>query len=529
MKKLINTIYFALLNCICIMNCMACSSSGDDNGDAPVAFTISQTELAFDKAAGSQNIVVKGAKSVTVSSTEAWCTATASKYSDVTNAITVKVEVSDNAEAVERTASVTISANSERKTVTVTQKPGDSKAEETPDTPDNPDTPDPIVNPITANARELAKLMYPGWNLGNTLEGGNSAHLFTNNGGLGAETSWQSTKTSLAIIQYVKSLGFNSVRIPCAWAMGHISNAATYEIDKAWMDRVQEIVDYCVQSDMIVLLNDHWDGGWLENNIKDNNKKAENKKILAALWKQIAERFRDYDDHLLFAGLNEPNAENQTQTDNLIEFEQVFIDAVRATGGRNATRTLVVQGPTTNIDHTCNFYKQMPTDPAGDGHLMMEIHYYDPWQFWGMEADESWGKMFFYWGSGNHQSGSKHNPSWDCEESYMDKQLTLMQTNFVNKGIPVIIGEFGANWRNISSISGESQAKHDASIKTHYYTLYKLAKDKGMVPMVWDVNSCNQNGVKGNMTVINRTKLSVWNTNAMNGMTEGAKDGVWPY
>lgn len=365
------------------------------------------------------------------------------------------------------------------------------------------------------SATEVAQRMGVGWNLGNTLEAGNSAHIFTNKGGLGAETAWQSTKTSQAIIDYVRSLGFRSIRIPCAWVMGHITDKETNQIDPKWMARVKEIVDYCIKADMYVMLNQHWDGGWLENNIKDNSKKEANKLVLEQIWTQIANEFKDYDERLLFAGLNEPNAENQAETNNLIEYEQVFINTVRATGGNNEKRILVVQGPSTNIDHTCNFYKTMPTDPTATDRLMMEVHYYAPWQFWGMKQDESWGRMFYYWGKDNHVAGSKHNPDWDCEEAYMESQLKLMKRKFCDKGIPVIIGEFGAEWRNLSGKAGESQEKHDASIRLHYYLLHKLCLDMGIVPMAWDTNYLSYS-----MTIIDRKGLKVFNPIMMDAIRQ---------
>ena len=369
---------------------------------------------------------------------------------------------------------------------------------------------------------QMIEEMTPGWNLGNTMEAGNNANNFTNKGGLGAETSWQQTKTTQQVIDYVKARGFKSVRIPCAWVMGHLSDGTNYTIDAQWMARVKEIVDYCLNANLYVIINDHWDGGWLENHIADSNINTinKNKTILHTLWTQIATAFRDYDERLLFAGLNEPNADNQNATNNLIQYEQVFIDAVRATGGNNAQRVLVIQGPSTNIDHTCNFMKDNLPQDSAEGRLMIEVHYYNPWQFWGMEKDESWGKVFYYWGEGNHHPGSQHNATWG-EEAEMRSQLQKMKTNFVDKGIPVVIGEFGANWRNISNLSGESQEKHNASIKAHYRELHRLCKELGgMAPYTWDINVANQNGTKGIMTLINRKELSVYCTYAMEGINE---------
>ncbi len=378
---------------------------------------------------------------------------------------------------------------------------------------------------FSRSAMEIVNDMSPGWNLGNTLEAFTTwtgAALWNNKGGLAAETGWQSTKTTPEIIAYVKSLGFKSVRIPCAWAAGHISDTSTYEIDAAWMARVKEIVDYCIDEGLYVVINDHWDGGWLEEHIKDSDptKIGTNKYILKTLWTQIAETFKDYDEHLLFAGLNEPNADLQSSTNNLIQYNQTFVDAVRETGGNNAQRVLVVQGPSTNIDHTCNFMAgKMPTDVV-EGKLAIEVHYYNPWQFWGMEKDESWGKVFYYWGAGNHHSGSQHNATWG-EETEMKNQLQKMKTNFVDKGYPVVIGEFGANWRDLSGLEGESQEKHNQSIKSHYRELFRLTKEMGgMVPMVWDTNYTSQNGTKGSMTIIDRTHLTIFGTYAMEGINE---------
>ena len=388
---------------------------------------------------------------------------------------------------------------------------------------------------LDRSAMDVVNDMSPGWNLGNTFEATTSwtgGALWNNKGGLGAETGWQDTKTSQAVIDFVKSLGFKSIRIPCAWAYGHISDASNYTIDAAWMARVKEVVDYCINDGLYVVLNDHWDGGWLEEKMKDSNAAniAQNKGILKLLWTQIANAFKDYDEHLLFAGLNEPGADNQASTNNLIQYNQTFVDAVRATGGNNAKRVLVVQGPSTNIDHTCNFMNgKMPNDIV-PGKLAIEVHYYNPWQFWGMENDESWGKVFYYWGNGNHHSGSTHNATWG-EEKDMKDQLQKMKTYFVDKGYPVVIGEFGANWRDISKLSNESQEKHNASIKAHYKELHRLCKEMGgMVPMTWDINSRNQNGTKGTMTIVDRKNLTIYGKYALEGINEiyprPSEDGV---
>ena len=369
-------------------------------------------------------------------------------------------------------------------------------------------------------AMEVAQCMMPGWNLGNTMEaavswGNNPTQLFKNNGGLACETAWQGTKTTQRVIDYVRDQGFRSVRIPCAWVWGHIADAENYTIDAAWMARVKQIVDYCINDGLYVMLNDHWDGGWLDSNLTATGaQKEKNKAVLAAIWTQIAQTFKDYDDHLVFAGLNEPPVEKQSDLNALLEYHQTFIDAVRATGGNNAKRLLVVQGPSTDVEKTCNWMAgKMPSDPIGNK-LAVEIHFYYPWNFWGMEKDESWGNMFYYWGSGNHVSGSKHNATYG-EEAQMKAMADQLKTKFVDKGIPVINGEYGVIWRTVTG-SNESQEKHNASIKHYYRTMNQLCMERGIVPMAWDTNSTGAN----QMTIINRANLSIYNQLMLDGIHE---------
>lgn len=369
-------------------------------------------------------------------------------------------------------------------------------------------------------AQEVAQRMMPGWNLGNTLEanvswGSNPAKLFENNGGLAAETAWQPTITTQAVIDYVKAQGFRSIRIPCAWVWGHISDSSNYTIDATWLNRVKEIVDYCIRDDLYVLLNDHWDGGWLDDNLLATGaQKEKNKAVLAAIWTQIANEFKDYDDHLIFAGQNEPPIEKQSDIGVLVEYQQTFIDAVRATGGNNAKRLLVVQGPSTSAENTCSWLAgRMPTDPIGNK-LAVEIHFYYPWNFWGMTKDESWGNMFYYWGEGNHVSGSTHNATWG-EEAQMTVIANELKSKFVDKGIPVINGEYGVIWRTVSG-ANESQEKHNASIKYYYRFMNQMCMERGIVPMAWDTNSTGTN----QMTIINRQTLTIYNSLMLDGIHE---------
>ena len=367
---------------------------------------------------------------------------------------------------------------------------------------------------------EIAKNMYPGWNLGNTMEAS------------GGETSWQSTKTTQEIIAYVKSLGFRSVRIPCSWYI-HCTKSGDYTIDASWMARVKEVVDYCINDDLYVVLNDHYDGDWIEESgFKDitASKVDELCGIMGNLWTQIANEFKDYDNHLLFAGLNEPFQSNNSSSvedkvATLVKYEQAFVDAVRATGGNNASRILVVQGPATDIDLTLKHYNTLPVDNVKDA-MMVEVHYYSPWNFCGMESNESWGSMFFYWGAENHLSGSSYNANWG-EVDMMKDYFGKMRASFADKGHPIIIGEYACQWRDLSSLSSESQEKHNASVKAFYKAVSQYGPENGMIPMTWDINYCNNGGTKGTMTLIDRNSLEVFNTFAMEGIQEGNAAAVW--
>lgn len=381
------------------------------------------------------------------------------------------------------------------------------------------------------NAIEIAPKMYPGWNLGNTLEGGGTDNVYTNNGGLGAEKAWQGTTTTQAIIDFVAAQGFKSVRLPAAWVMGHIIDGEEgMTIDAAWMARVKEIVDYCINANLYVLLNDHWDGGWIQGTFKKDISEPTIEKNCAKmrrLWSQIAEVFKDYDEHLLFAGLNEPEAETEAQTRALMTYEQAFIDAVRATGGNNASRTLVVQGPNTSIELSSKWVDMSWFNDPAKNALMIEVHYYSPPQFTGVWEGPNGDEPYYFWGAANHvPSGTwaKYNCSWG-EEAYVREQFDMMKKSFTDKGYPVILGEYGANWREFSNSS--IQKKHDASIRLFHKTVNEEAIKRGIIPYVWDINNPNRYGTGGIMCIIDRSKPSVFDQNSLDGILEGSAAATW--
>ncbi|QTE42174.1 MULTISPECIES: glycoside hydrolase family 5 protein [Mucilaginibacter] len=160
-----------------------------------------------------------------------------------------------------------------------------------------------------------------GWNIGNTMEAP------------GGETGWGNPLITEDYIKLVKRSGFNAIRIPCAW--DQYSDKKTAKIQDAWLKRVKHVIRYCVENDMYVLLNIHWDGGWLENNITPAKQDSVNGKQ-KAFWEQIATAMRDFDEHLMFASANEPSTNDAAQMSVLLSYHQTFVNAVRSTGGRNS-------------------------------------------------------------------------------------------------------------------------------------------------------------------------------------------------
>ncbi|WPR76171.1 cellulase family glycosylhydrolase [Algoriphagus sp. NG3] len=335
----------------------------------------------------------------------------------------------------------------------------------------------PDASGMSSNAVELAAKMKMGWNLGNTLE------AIIN--GVGHETFWGNPVTTKEYIDFVKASGFNAIRLPTAWNV-YVSNEATAEISPAWLDRVKEVVSYCVDNDMYVLLNIHWDGGWLENNCTPEMKDSVNAKQ-KAFWQQIATHFRDFDEHLMFASANEPEVHNAAEMEVLHTYHQTFVDAVRATGGRNSYRVLVVQGPGTNIERSYELMN-MPTDEI-EGRMMAELHYYSPSQFCILFEDVSWGRMAYYWGQGNYSTIEEDRNATYGNEEEAAQSFALAKKQFVDKGIPVILGEYGAYRRHESENVPLDLEKHQKSVDDWTYYITSLAIQNGMIPFWWDTGA----------------------------------------
>jgi endoglucanase len=277
----------------------------------------------------------------------------------------------------------------------------------------------------------------------------------------------------------VKAAGFDAVRIPCAWS-GYLENTDNYRIRDLWLNRVREVVDYCIANDMHVILNIHWDGGWLEEHPLYANQVEVNKKQ-KALWEQIAVYFRDYDEHLLFAGTNEVRANYGTPTLEHIEvqqsYNQTFVDAVRSTGGKNKWRNLVVQAYNTNITHAKN-HMIMPTDADGvTDRLMAEVHFYDPYDF----TLDNTGASKYLWGA--DFAGNPNCSTWG-QEAWVESEFGIVKAKFIDHNIPVILGEYGATLR---AALPEPALSNHLLARNHYLNyVNQVAKAKGIKTFYWD-------------------------------------------
>lgn len=357
----------------------------------------------------------------------------------------------------------------------------------------NPETPAPSQNTTTnvdfsspVTAIDWNKAVYAGWNLGNQLEcsapgqDGESMEIGNPDGSINAETAWSNPKVTRKLIKAVKNAGFDAIRIPVRWQC-HITNPTAMSIDKAWMERVKEIVDWCLAEDMKVIINTHHDK-WLEGRPFDKNK-DENCQKLALLWMNIATAFANYDYRLAFAGTNEvhvrdnwgkPEAENLRVQNS---YNQTFIDIVRATGGNNAKRHLICQTYVCNPDfgiYNGDFI--VPTDPVaenGTKFMSVEFHYYTPWDY----AGEC---TYYYWGEPYKQYGAS-----ESNEKTMTEFFDKVEKTWSSQGLGVVIGEWGVTDHYKTS---EIDRIHE---NMTYYCKFLTteARKRGFSTFVWDNNA----------------------------------------
>lgn len=320
---------------------------------------------------------------------------------------------------------------------------------------------------------ELVAEMKTGWNLGNTFDAYGTKSLSD-------ETAWGNPKTTKEMIDAVHSKGFDCIRIPVTWA-DHMGNAPEYAVDEAWIARVEEVVNYALSDGMFVILNSHHEEEW---RIPDNKHIDQVDAKVSALWKQIAEHFKKYGDHLVFEGLNEPRVKGGENEWNggtsegrkcLDRLNQTFVDAVRSTGGNNEKRLLLITSFASSPEISTIENLKIPND----SHLAVSIHAYTPYAFT-YDVKESW--RIDGW-DGSHKS--------DINSVFED-----LKKIFINKGIPVLITEYGAVDKNHNNKDVCAWAKD----------YLEKAKSLGIPCYFWD-NGLYDNGNE-HFAIFNRKKLN---------------------
>ncbi len=325
-----------------------------------------------------------------------------------------------------------------------------------------------------------------GWNLGNQFEcsapgqDGESMAIGKPDNSIKAETAWGNPVVTKKVIKAIKDAGFNAIRIPVRWQC-HITNPVAMSIDKAWIARIKEVVGWCLANDLKVIINTHHDK-WLEGR-PTYQYKDENNQKLALLWMNIASEFAAYDYRVAFAGTNEvhikdnwgkPEAENLAVQNT---YNQTFIDVVRATGGNNAKRHLIVQtyvcNPDFGIDNG-DFIIPIDVEGNGNDYMSVEFHYYTPWDYAGS-------CKYYFWG----QQYKQHGETPDQDEKAMADYFDKVSQTWASKGLGVIIGEWGVTDH---TKGGQADLQHENA--TYYCkTLVSEAGKRGFSTFVWDNNA----------------------------------------
>lgn len=272
------------------------------------------------------------------------------------------------------------------------------------------------------SAQVLVEDMGIGWNLGNTLDSLDCTWVENE---LDYETAWGNPVTTRQLIAYIKAQGFDTVRVPVTW-VNHIGPAPSYTISAAWMWRVQEIVDWCIEEDLYVIINMHHDEDWLSEAAADYEGVMTRYK---AIWSQIAARFQGYSEKLMFESVNEVGFEDLSTVEGCELMSRInaeFTELIRDSGGNNAKRYLLLAGYLADIDSTVKGELTMPDDDR----TILCFHYYSPPEFAIADATSDWG----------------YQRTWGTEGNFeeLESQFKTLKETYVDNGIPVIIGEFGA-------------------------------------------------------------------------------------
>lgn len=308
---------------------------------------------------------------------------------------------------------------------------------------------------------EIVDDMGAGINLGNTFDStGNWFHDVP-----GQETAWGSPIITKKIIKGYADAGFGVMRLPVSWTVLMDDEG---NINAEFIDRVEEVVNWILDSGMYCILNSHHDG-WSEKFYDDEAAAME---LYEKMWKQICERFKDYGEKLMFESMNEVGFDNmwnryggtQGKAEAFELFNKInqkFVDIVRASGGNNGERHLLIAAYWTDFVHACDELFEMPEDPKG--RCAVSVHYYTPSTFCILSEDADWGKARSDWGS-------------EADYDELNTHFDMMKENYIDKGIPVIVGEYGCTTSN--------KTREVAELWLNSVTEAALERD--MCPVLWD-------------------------------------------
>jgi len=333
--------------------------------------------------------------------------------------------------------------------------------------------------------------LFTGWNLGDTLD----AHEDRKSG----ETLWDNPKANQELFNGIKKSGFDIVRIPVTW-MGHFGSAPDYIIEEKFLKRVAEVTGYANNAGLKAIINMHHDGmtenggndlGWhsVIKASKDQKGYDEVTEVFSSLWKQIADFFKDHGDWLFFESMNEIHDGNwgydsdgemniseslKTQFDIVNKWNQIFTDTVRITGANNKERILLIPGYCTVAEHTLASYFKLPDDTT-QNRQVVTFHYYDPYEFTIEGSQSSWGT--------------------EEDKKKLDDDFLPFKEKYINKGIPVIIGESGAVLQLYLKDKQKEEKAKECRLE-YIKNVYSKAKEYGLVAIYWDSGAVTGDGEK---------------------------------
>lgn len=427
------------------------------------------------------------------------CSGNAATSSENSSASTTTATTTTNTTKAETTAATT-TTKAETTTTTVATTTTTTTATQ---------NPEPAPAETKGDSVQFSQNLMPGWNLGNQLE--------SNSDGTPSETAWGNPVITENLIKQVKAQGFKSIRIPVSY-LSKIGAGPNYTIDSKWLDRVQEVVDMCINNGLYAIINIHGDGyysvkgGWLlcgESASEQKTIKAKYEKV----WEQIAKRFKNYDDHLVFESMNEEydgtyNNPNPEYYNNINAYNQIFVDTVRKAGGNNNNRYLLIPGWNTDINFTtgdCDTYTmEAKFVIPNDSRIMISVHYYTPWEFCGEEGYDT----FYKWGDSVKKFVKRRQ-----SETLVNRQFDKLYNAFIKNGYGVVIGEYG-------SIDRTHKDKSNTTYRAYFaeYVNY-AAHQRNIVTVYWD------NGYNGNhgFGLFDRAKCTVTQPEIIKGIINGAK------